>query len=118
MTLCEVDFSHCRIGYQGTRYIVDALNRNVYIRQFNFAFNEMGSSKYEFSIKIASVLTRHPSILHMDITHTGLKREEVLFVGLALSMSKTVLSVHLTANELPYYDRVFLRAVIAARVGY
>jgi len=45
-----------------------------------------------------------------------MKREEVMFIVLAMSTSKTFLSLHLTGNELPYYDRVFLRAVVAARV--
>ena len=39
-----------------------------------------------------------------------------MFIVLAMSTSKTFLSLHLTGNELPYYDRVFLRAVVAARV--
>jgi hypothetical protein len=117
-SLRDVDIAHCRISYQGTRYIIDALNRNTYIRQFNFAFNDLTSSAYEFSIKLASIITRHPSLMHLDLSKTNLKREEVLFIGLSLSTSKTLLSVHLTANELPYYERIFLRSTIAARVGF
>jgi hypothetical protein len=56
--------------------------------------------------------------MHLDLSKTNLKREEVLFIGLSLSTSKTLLSVHLTANELPYYERIFLRSTIAARVGF
>lgn len=41
-----------------------------------------------------------------------------MFIGLSLPVSKTLLSVHLTAQKLPYYERVFLRAAIAARVGF
>jgi len=103
-SLRDVDIAHCRISYQGTRYIIDALNRNTYIRQFNFAFNDLTSSAYEFSIKLASIITRHPSLMHLDLSKTNLKREEVLFIGLSLSTSKTLLSVH--------------RSTIAARVGF
>lgn len=67
---------------------------------------------------MASIITRHPCLSHLDISKTNLKREEVLFIGLALSTSKALLCIHLTANELPYYDRLFLRSVIAARVNY
>lgn len=117
-SLRDIDIAHCRISYQGTRYIIDALNRNTMIRQFNFAFNDLTSSAYEFSIKLASIITRHPSLMHLDLSKTNLKREEVLFIGLSLSTSKTILSMHLTANELPYYERIFLRSVIAARCGF
>ena len=84
-TLRLLDVSHCRISYQGTRYLVDALNRNTCIRNFNFSHNDLNSQSYEFSIKIASMLTRHPMLMHLDITNTNLKREEIMFIGLAIN---------------------------------
>ena len=116
--LHTLDLAHCRISYQGSRYVIDALNRNNSIRTFNFSHNDMTSATYEFSIKIASIITRHKSLMHLDITNTNLKREELLFIGLSLTMSKTLLSCHLTAQKLPYYERIYLRASIAARVGF
>ena len=56
--------------------------------------------------------------MHIDITNTNLKREELLFIGLSLPISKTLLSCHMTAQKLPYYERIFLRAAISARVGF
>lgn len=117
-TLSHLDVSHCRINYQGSRYLIEALNRNITIRNFNFSHNDLTSSTFEFSIKVAAVITRHPCLMHLDITNTNLKREEIIFIGLSLPVSKTLLSCHLTAQKLPYYERIFLRAAIAARVGY
>ena len=88
------------------------------MRYFNFSFNDMQSANFEFSIKMGAIITRHPNLMHCDLTNVGLKREEVIFIGLALSNSKTMLALHLTANDLPYYDRVFPRSLIAARVGF
>ena len=113
-----LDVSHCRISYQGTRYLIDALNRNTCIRNFNFSHNDLNSQSYEFSIKVASMLTRHPCLMHLDITNTNLKREEIMFIGLSVPVSKTLLSIHLTAAKMPYYERVFLRSVISARVAF
>ena len=56
--------------------------------------------------------------MHIDISNTNLKREEIIFIGLSLPISKTLLSCHLSAQKLAYYERIFLRAAIAARVGY
>ena len=64
------------------------------------------------------MITRHPTIMHLNISHSNLKREEVMFIALALSTSKTLVALHMTAGGLPYYERIFLRAVVAARVGY
>ena len=41
-----------------------------------------------------------------------------MFIALALSTSKTLIAIHMTAGGLPYYERIFLRAVVAARVGF
>jgi hypothetical protein len=64
------------------------------------------------------MMTRHASIMHLNFTGCQLNRDEVLFLGLALSMSKTLLSLHLSGNSLPYYDRIFLRTLVAAKVGF
>ena len=114
--LKDLDISNCSISNQGTRYIIDALNRNTSILHCNFEYNDCSSSIYEFSIKIAAFLTRHPNLLHLNVANCQFKREEVMFIAMAMSTSKTFLSLHLTGNELSYYDRVFLRSVICARV--
>jgi hypothetical protein len=117
-TLRDINFGHCKISYQGSRYIIDALNRNTSIRFFNFANNDMRSSTCEFAIKMGAIITRHPNLMHADLTGCGLMREEVIFLGLALTMSKTVLALHLSGNTLAYYDRIFLRSLMAAKVDY
>ena len=93
----EFDVSHCKIAYQGSRYIIDAINRNTCLRMFNFSYNDLSSATYEFAIKLASVITRHPTMMHLNIAHSNLKREEVMFIALALSMAKTLIAVHITA---------------------
>lgn len=114
----ELNLSSCKLANQGARYIVDALIRNVTIRHMNIAHNDFSSSIYEFSIKIASMLTRHPTLLHCDLSNCGFKREECMFVVLAMSLSKNLLAVHMTGNDLSYYERIFMRALISARVDY
>ena len=116
--LLDLNLSHCHISYQGTRYIIDALNRNTVLRFFNFSSNDMCSSSYEFSIKLGAIITRHPNLMHIDISNVGLKREEVLFMGLALYMSKTMVALHMSGNTLPYYDRIFLRTLASAKVSW
>ena len=41
-----------------------------------------------------------------------------MFIGMSLSVSKTMLSLHLSGGGFSYYERVFLRAMVAARVAF
>ena len=56
--------------------------------------------------------------MHLNIAATNLRRHEIMFIALSLPTSKVMLSLHLTSSSLPYYERIFLRAVIAARVSF
>ena len=114
--LRSLNLAACKIGYQGTRIIINALGNNLCLRMFNFAGNDLSSGTSEFAIKIGALIARHPHLMHMDLSSTGLEREEVLFIGMALNWSETMLSLHLTGNNLPYYDRIFLRTILSARV--
>ena len=69
---------------QGTRSIIWGVNKNDGLLNFNFSGNQMFSSWNEYSVLMAKIITRHQSIMHIDISCTGLKKEEVLFVGMAL----------------------------------
>ena len=59
IVLKDLNVSNCKIGFQGTRYIIDGLLRNNDLNGLNFASNDLSSSVYEFSIKIGKILTRH-----------------------------------------------------------
>lgn len=102
----------------GTRYVIDGLNRNIGLEYFNFAYNGLQSEMYEFSIKMAKIISRHLELLHVDLTHTGLEKEEVIFIGMTLPCSTSMLGLHLSLNDLGYYDRIFLRTLINAKLVY
>mmetsp|Transcript_25236 Transcript_25236/g.39059 ORF Transcript_25236/g.39059 Transcript_25236/m.39059 type:complete len:87 (-) Transcript_25236:3207-3467(-) len=78
----------------------------------------MSSKIYEFSVKLAKILTRHQHLMHLDISGTGLRKEEVLFISMAVSSSKSCIALHLSANNLDYYERIFLRTLVNAKVAY
>jgi hypothetical protein len=78
----------------------------------------MTSSIHEFSIVMAKVLSRHREIMHLDLSGCGLKKEEVLFLGMAVKNSKACISLHMSANNLDYYERIFLRTLVQAEVTY
>ena len=47
-----------------------------------------------------------------------MKKEEVLFMGMAMEKSKSCIGMHLSNNNIDYYERIFLRTLINAKVNY
>jgi len=41
--------------------------------------------------------------MHLDIGGTGLRTEEIMFIGMAMATSKSAIAVHMTANNMDYY---------------
>ena len=41
-----------------------------------------------------------------------------MFIVLAMSTSKNLIAVHMSGNDMSYYERIFLRALISARVDF
>ena len=60
----------------------------------------------------------HDEMQHYNLSATGLKKEEVLFMGMALQKSKSCIGMHLSSNNIDYYERIFLRTLIQAKVHY
>jgi len=65
---------------------------------FNFAENDLSSKVNEYAIKIAKILSRHDELMHMNLSTTGLRKEEVIFIGMALPASKSCIGLHLSGN--------------------
>lgn len=113
----NLDISNCKIQAQATRSILQGINRNYSLQYFNFQGNSMHSSIYEFSIMLAKIICRHPRLMHIDVSCAALKKQEVIFVGMALRQAKACVGIHLSANNLDYYERIFLRTLTNARVN-
>ena len=56
--------------------------------------------------------------MHLDLSATGMRKEEVIFVGMSIKHASAVVSIHLSSNNLDYYERIFLRTLIGARTSY
>ena len=116
--LRELDVSNCQLHTQGSRFIIDGMVRNRGLQFLNLACNALNSATYEFAIKLAKILTRHQSLMHLDLTATGLSKEEVIFIGMSLQHSCACVGLHLSLNQMSYYDRVFLRILMNAKVAF
>ena len=56
--------------------------------------------------------------MHLDLSATGMPKEEVIFVGMSIKHASACVSIHLSSNNLDYYERIFLRTLIGARTSY
>lgn len=104
-------------GYSAS-IILDGLCRNFGLQSLNLSHNNLSSGQtHECAIKITQVIARHESLMHVDLSMCGLAKEEVIFIGMALAESRSMLALHLSGNMLEYYERIFLRTLLDAKVA-
>ena len=90
---------------------------NTGLSLIDLSHNDLSSGVYEFSVKLAKILTRHEQLMHLDLTETKLAREEIVFLGMSLHHSKSLIGIHLSMNDFHYYDRLFLRVLMNSKVA-
>ena len=60
----------------------------------------------------------HPNLLHVDLSNTQLRREELIYLVLCVRDSKNVQGFHLTGNTCSPYDRMLMRALMPCKVRW
>jgi Ran GTPase-activating protein (RanGAP) involved in mRNA processing and transport len=114
--LIRLNLSNCKLAQQGARYVIDGLLENEGLEYLDLSGTALSASSYEFSIKLAKVLTTHMQLVHLNLSETKLQREEVFFLGMMAKHFKVLVGLHLPISELSRYDRVFLRILMNSSV--
>ena len=88
--------------------------RNIGLQYIDLSNNKLRKDTYEFAIKLGKTITRHSELMHMDLSNCNLSKEEVIFIGMTLPHSPSLLGMHLSGNGLTHSDRIFLRQLMGA----
>ena len=72
-TIKALNLQYCKISNQGFRSILKGLDKNTTMQDVNFSYNNMHSGSYEFSSLMGKIISRHPSLMHVDLTCANLK---------------------------------------------
>ena len=74
--------------------------------------------KYNIAARLGRLFLGHPYLLHVDLSHCQLSREELFYIVLCVRDSKNIQGFHLTGNEYNHYDRLLMRALMPCKVRW
>ena len=113
-----LNLSSCAIRGRASEVILDGLMANGSIKYLTLSTNSFASRDHLLAAKLGRMLQGHPQLLHVNLSHCLLGREEVLYLALCIRDSKNIQGIHLTGNRYSHYDRRLMRALFPAKVRW
>ena len=143
--LSQLQLQNLKLGQSAVEGLCSALDTNLSLQILNLAWNTINSKdllvlarklrtnkvlsqvnlkniavskscSHEIAEHLHVFIRKNSCLLHLDISYMYMNSEEVLHIMLACSKSRTLLSIHLSGNQVDSQDfRVKLRRMLRPR---
>ncbi|CAG9314269.1 unnamed protein product [Blepharisma stoltei] len=98
--LTELDLSWNQISSESTKKFLAYLRKNRSLKFLDYSWNNLSSPDSELSIYISQIFSRHPGLLHLNISHTKITDTDAGIIINGLKQSNTLIGLHLTGNKI------------------
>jgi len=97
--LLELDLSWNSLRPANISPLLEALAENRVIQHLNLSWNTILASDADHSLsKITRIIKYNKSLLHFNLSHTGLSEHHVKAIGASLRRGRSILVLHMTGN--------------------
>ena len=131
-TLHYLSLKSCDLRGKIAEKVMDALMLNSTIQYLDLSSNRFTTderhlervvkgkipTEYMIAGKLGRLVQGHPQLLHVDLSHNQMKREELIFLIMCVRDSKNIQGFHLTGNRVNHYDRLLMRSLLPCKVKY
>lgn len=97
-TVIKIDLHWNKITGAGGLMVFEGLESNNSIQELDFSWNSIGNS-LEVSEKIAKILSKQQSLLHLDFSFNYFTIEESKFIAEGLQQNHYLLGLHMEGNN-------------------
>ena len=93
-----LSISQCGLRGKVAEVIIDSIMINTSIKYLDMSNNRFTSRDYIIAAKLGRMVQGHLNLLHVDLSHNQLLREELFYITMCVRDSKNVQGFHLTGN--------------------
>lgn len=111
----NLDISWNQISLNATKAFLTYLRKDKKLQYLDYSWNSLASSDNEVAYLLGAILRNHPSLIHLNIANTQLTDQAVVLILQGLKKSNTMVSLHLTGNQMEPRTVEFLKRHLDAR---
>ena len=97
--LNEIDVSWCNFGPKGMNSFIQNISINRKLQYVNLSWNKLEMDEEQIQ-NLCSFIKYNPSLIHMDLSNTGLKEDGLQLFAPALHRSRSLRAIHFCGNEI------------------
>jgi hypothetical protein len=112
----NLDISWNQVSLNATKVFLTYLRKDKKLQYLDYSWNSLSSSDNEVAYLIGAILRNHPCLLHLNIGNTQLNDQAVVLIVQGLKKSNTMVSLHLTGNQIEQRTVEFLKRHLDARI--
>ena len=111
----NLDIAWNQISLNATKAFLTYLRKDKKLQYLDYSWNSLASSDNEVAYLLGAILRNHPSLIHLNIASTQLNDQAVVLLVQGLKKSNTMVSLHLTDNQIEQRTVEFLKRHLDAR---
>ena len=92
-----------KIAAYGCTLLCESLHKTDTLKTLDLSFNPLskkGKNKDKYPECLSTMFQMNESILHLDLSHTGITWEDGQIIDKGFNENHSILGVHLTGNEI------------------
>jgi hypothetical protein len=119
-TVHELDLSWNQISQESSLRFFKTLKFNTRLTMIDYSWNNLGSEEGDACFILNQAVMKHPSLMHLNLSFTQLSDNNFISLSPGLQMSKTLVCVHFTGNNLSQkkINTMMIQLIAYKRVGF
>lgn len=116
----ELDLSWNQIPQESSLKFFKTLKFNKKLTILDYSWNNLGSEEGDCCFILNQAIMKHPSLMHLNLSYTQLSDNNFMSLSPGLQLSKTLIGVHFTGNNISQkkINTMMIHLIAYKRFGY
>ena len=119
-SVMELDLSWNQISQESSLRFFKTLKFNQKLTMIDYSWNNLGSEEGDVCFILNQAVMKHPNLMHLNLSYTQMSDNNFMSLTPGLQMSKTLVCVHFTGNNLSQkkINTMMIQLIAYKRCGF